>query len=185
MTKATEIKPGMAIEQDGQLFLVVKTEHVKPGKGGAFAQLKLKNLKTGQNIEKRYRSSEDIAETSLDRREIEYLYTDADGAIFMDLDSFDQFTLPQDLLGDALLFVKPNTTIGGLFHGSAAVSLDLPVTVDLEVTDTPPGIKNATATNQLKEATLETGLKTRVPAFINIGERIRVSTETGEYMSRV
>lgn len=183
--KASEIKPGMAVDLDGLIWVVVKTEHVKPGKGGAFAQLKLKSVKTGQNVEKRFRSTDDVNQITLDRREMEYLYSDASGAVFMDNETFEQFTLSEELLGDTLLYMKPNTTIAGQFHSGNCLSIDLPSTVDLEVTDTPPGIKGATATNQLKEATLETGLKTRVPPFIANGEIIRVSTETGEYISRV
>ena len=183
--KASDIKPGMAVDQDGLIWVVVKTEHVKPGKGGAFAQLKLKSVKTGQNVEKRYRSTDEVNQVTLDRREMEYLYSDGSGAVFMDNESYEQFTLMEDLLGDAMNFLKPNVSITGLFYNGNCISIELPATVDLEVTDTPPGIKGATATNQLKEATLETGFKTRVPPFIANGEVIRVNTETGEYLSRV
>ena len=183
--KANDLKPGMAVNQDGQIWLIVKTEHVKPGKGPAFLQAKLKNLKSGQNIDKRLRTSEDVDQVDLDRREIEYLYTDGSGAVFMDQETYDQSTVPDEVLGDALLYVKPNTPVIGLVYNGNVISIDLPAAVDLEVTDTPPGIKNATATNQLKEATLETGLKTRVPPFIGVGETVRVNTETGEYLSRV
>lgn len=183
--KANDLKPGMAIVDNGQIFLVVRTEHVKPGKGPAFVQAKIKSLQTGQNLDKRLRTSEDVESTTLDRRQAEYLYSDSSGAIFMDNETFEQFTIPADVLGDALLYVKPNTTIESLVHNGNVVTIELPAAVDLQVTDTPPGIKNATATNQLKEATLETGLKTRVPPFISNGEMIRVSTDTGEYLSRV
>ena len=183
--KANDLRPGMAIEVESQIWLIVKTEHVKPGKGPAFVQAKLKNLQTSQNIDKRLRSAEDINRVDLDRREIEYLYSDSSGAVFMDQQTYEQTTVSDDVLGDALLYVKPNTPVVGLVYNNNVISIDLPAAVDLEVTDTPPGIKNATATNQLKEATLETGLKTRVPPFINTGEMIRVSTESGEYLSRV
>ncbi len=183
--KANDIKPGMAVNADGQIWLVTRTEHVKPGKGPAFVQAKMKNLQTGTNIEKRLRSTEEVDQINLDRREIEYLYSDASGAVFMDNETFDQITIPEDVLGDALLYMKPNTRITGLVYNGNVISIELPAAVDLEVTETPPGIKNATATNQLKEATLETGLKTRVPPFISNGETIRISTTTGEYLSRV
>ncbi|GAB4196319.1 MAG: elongation factor P [Phycisphaeraceae bacterium] len=183
--KSQELKPGMAINLDGQVWLVTNISHVKPGKGPAYTQAKLKNLTSGNNVEKRFRSGEDVDQIDLDRREVEYLYSDASGAVFMDCETFDQLTIPDDVLGDALLYIKPNTTIVGLFYNGNPMSVELPAAVDLEVTDTPPGIKNATATNQLKEAVLETGLKTRVPPFISNGQVVRISTETGEYLSKV
>lgn len=183
--KANDIRNGVAITIDGNVWVVVKNEHVKPGKGPAFVQVKLKNVTTGGHIEKRLRTSEEVDATDLDRRDIEYLYSDSTGAVFMDNQTYDQLIVSADLLGNALDFVKPNTSITGLFHNGNVISIDLPASVDLEVTDTPPGIKDATKTNQLKEATCETGLKTKVPPFIKIGEKVRVSTETGEYLSRV
>ncbi len=183
--KASELKPGRAVEIDGNLFVVVKVDHVKPGKGGAFAATKLKNVKTGQNVEKRFRSTEDVAGVTLDKREMEYLYSEASGAVFMDIESYEQMTIGEDLLGDALLYIKPNTNVVGLYHHGNPISIELPSTVDLVVKDTTPQVKGATATNQLKEAELETGLKTRVPPFIETGELIRISTDTGEYLSRV
>lgn len=183
--KANDIKNGYALEIDGQVWLVVKNEHVKPGKGPAFVQVKLKNVQTGGHIEKRLRSAEEVDGVTLDRRELEYLYSDSSGAVFMDNENFDQITIAADVLGDALLYVKPNSSVVGLVYKGNVITIDLPASVDLQITDTPPGIKDATKTNQLKEATCETGLKTRVPPFIKIGETIRISTETGEYLSRV
>ena len=183
--KSQELRPGMALNIDGQVWLVVGINQVKPGKGPAYTQAKLKNLATGNNIEKRFRSGEDVDQINLDRREVEYLYSDASGAVFMDCETYDQLTIPEDILGDTLLYVKANTTINGLFYEGNPMTVELPPSVDLEVTDTPPGIKNATATNQLKEAVLETGLKTRVPPFISNGQVVRISTETGEYQSKV
>ncbi len=183
--KASELKPGRAVDIDNTLFVVVKVDHVKPGKGGAFAATKLKNVKTGQNIERRFRSIDEVTGVTLDKREMEYLYSDGSGAVFMDNESFEQVTISEELLGDALLYIKPNNTVVGLYFQGNPISLDLPASVDLAVTDTTPQVKGATATNQLKEAELETGLKTRVPPFIEIGEMIRISTETGEYLSRV
>lgn len=182
--KSTDLKPGMAVRIDGSLFIITQFTHVTPGNLRAFVQVKLKNLSSGASIEKRLRSGEDVEQIDLDRRQVEYLYSDGSGAVFMDSESFDQFTIAEDVLGDALLYMKPNTTIVGLMHDGRAISVDLPASVELEVTDTPPGIKNATATNVMKEATLETGLVTKVPPFINVGEKIRISTATGEYQSR-
>ena len=182
--KANDLKPGKAINQDGQIWIVTKTEHVKPGKGGAFVQAKIKSMKTGSVQEKRFRSTDDVEDVTLDRRELEYLYTDNTGAIFMDCESYEQSILPADVLGDALYYCKPNERVIGLHHGSKVLSVELPAQVELEVTDAPPGIKNATATSVMKEATTETGLIVKVPEFINTGDRIRVNTETGEYQSR-
>ncbi len=183
--KSQEIRPGMALKIDGQVWLLIGITHVKPGKGPAYTQAKLKSVASGNNIEKRFRSGEEVEQVNLDRREVEYLYSDADGAVFMDCETFDQLTIPSEILGDTLLYIKANNAINGLFFNGNAMTVELPASVDLEVTDTPPGIKNATATNQLKEAVLETGLKTRVPPFINNGQLIRVSTKTGEYQSKV
>ena len=183
--KSQDLRNGMALGLDGQVWLVVKYEHVKPGKGPAYTQVKLKNIATGAHQEKRLRSGEDVEQVSLDRREIEYLYSDASGAVFMDCETYDQSTLPPDVLGDALVYLKPNTAVTGLVYDGKIMSIDLPPVVDLEITETAPGIKGATATNQLKEAVCETGLKTRVPPFIKQGEVVRISTETGEYLSRV
>ena len=182
--KANDLKPGRAINQDGQIWIVTKIEHVKPGKGGAFVQAKVKSMKTGSVQEKRFRSTDEVDGVTLDRREMEYLYTDGSGAIFMDTETFEQQTLPEDVLGDALMYCKPNEKILGLHHGATVLAIELPQVVELEITDAPPGIKNATATSVMKEATTETGLVVKVPEFINIGDRIRVSTDTGEYQSR-
>lgn len=183
--KASELKPGRAVEIDNTLFVVVKVDHVKPGKGGAFAATKLKNVKTGQNVEKRFRSVDEVAGVNLDKRDMEYLYSDGSGAVFMDNETYEQVTLGEDLLGDTLLYIKPNNNVTGLFYQGNPISIDLPTVVDLVVTDTTPQVKGATATNQLKEAELETGLKTRVPPFIENGELVRISTEDASYVSRV
>jgi len=182
--KANDLKPGMAISQDGQLWIVTKTEHVKPGKGGAFVQAKIKSMKYGSVQEKRYRSTDEVEQVTLDRREMEYLYSDGDGAVFMDTETFEQTTLAEEVLGDALLYLKPNEKILGMHHDSRPISIELPQVVELEVTDAPPGVKNATATSVMKEAKMETGLIVKVPEFINIGDRIRINTDTGEYQSR-
>ncbi len=182
--KSTELRPGMAIKLDGQMFVITQFSHVTPGNLRAFIQIKIKNLSNGTTIEKRLRSGEDIERIDLDRRPMEYLFAESAGHVFMDQENFDQVALPKDLVADAMGYVKPNTVIMVLFADGRPVSVELPSTVDLVVKDTPPGIKGATATNQLKEATLETGLKTRVPPFINNGEMVRISTVDGSYNSR-
>lgn len=182
--RANELRPGMAINLDGKLYVVLKTDHTKPGKGPAYVQAKMRGVDGSGTAERRFNTDAVVEGATLDRREMEYLYSDPSGATFMDCEDFDQSVLSEDLLGDALLYLKPNTSITVLCHEGNPVSIELPASVDLEVTDTAPGIKGATATNQLKEATLETGLKTRVPPFIVNGELVRVSTEDGSYQSR-
>jgi elongation factor P len=183
--KANDIKPGIALNVSGNLFIVTAAEHVKPGKGPAYVQAKLKAVAGGAVSDKRFRATEEVEQATLDRRPMQYLYTDATGHVFMDNESYDQFAIPADLLGDAMKYVKPNTSVDVLVYQGNPVSVELPKVVDLEVTDTIPQPKGATATNQLKEAELETGLKTRVPPFIENGQTIRVSTDDGSYISRV
>jgi elongation factor P len=182
--KSTDLRPGMAIKLDGQLYSITQFQHVTPGNLRAFVSIKIRNLTNGTIIEKRLRSGEDVEQVDLDRREMEYIFTDASGAVFMDQQTFDQVALPKELVGEAMPYLKPNTMILVLFADGRPVSIELPTVVELEVKDTPPGIKGATATNQLKEATMETGLKTRVPPFINVGEKIRINTADGTYNSR-
>ena len=150
--KSQELRPGMAIEMEDQIWLVAKYEHVKPGKGPAYAQVKLKNLITGGHLDKRFRSSETVEQINLDRREMEYLYSDSSGAVFMDSETYDQTTIDVDVLADALKYIKPNTSVNGLVYKGNVVSIELPSVVELKITDTSPGIKGATATNQFKEA---------------------------------
>lgn len=184
--KANELKPGMAVSMNGKLYVCVKTEHVKPGKGPAYVQGKLRAVDGTGTAEKRFNSSEDIEGATLDRRTMEYLYADGEGGgTFMDTADFDQVELNQDILGDALLYLAPNTQCTVLFHEGKAVVIELPASVEVTIAETTPGIKGATATNQLKEATCDTGLKTRVPPFITEGEKVKVSTEDGSYISRV
>lgn len=182
--KATEIKPGSAITLDGKLYVIVKTDHVKPGKGPAYVQIKAKDVVAGGHIERRLGSADSVEEITLDRRGMEYLYSDGSGATFMDSETYDQIVMPEAVLGEALLYLTPNTSAMVLCHEGKPLTLDLPATVELTITDTTPAIKGATATNQMKEATCETGLKTRVPPFISIGEKVKINTLDGSYMSR-
>ncbi len=182
--KSTDLRPGMAIKLDGTLYVITQFTHVTPGNLRAFVQVKIRNVQTGALIEKRLRSGEEIETVDLDRRPMEYLYSDASGHVFMDQENFEQITLPDSLIGESMGYVKPNTVITVLVAEGNPVAIELPNVVELEVTDTPPGIKGATATNQMKEATLETGLKTRVPPFISVGEVVRINTADGSYNSR-
>ena len=182
--RASDIKKGQAVIIDGKLYVVTNADHNTPGNLRAKVQFKMRDVSKGTIQDKRVGATDDIQTATLDRRQVEYLYSDNDGHVIMDMETYDQNTIPKDVFGDDILYLKPNTPMTAMFHEGKVVSYEMPKTVDLKVTDTPPGIKGATATNQQKDATLETGLKTRVPPFIEIGEVIRVSTDGGSYLSR-
>jgi elongation factor P len=182
--KASDLRPGMATTLDGQLYVCVEATHVTPGNLRAFVQAKLRRMSDRVTIEKRLRSTEELEQAFLNRREMEYLYSDATGHVLMDNQNYDQVTVSADLIGQSIKFVKPNTRLTTLLYQDNVVAIELPKVVDLTVTETTPVPKGATATNQLKEAVLETGLKTRVPPFIEVGEVVRISTEDGSYVSR-
>lgn len=182
--KATELRPGLGCKIDGKLWIVTNFEHRTPGNLRAFIQIRIKEVVGGKTVEKRLASGDDIEVVNLDRREMEYLYSDNIGATFMDKENYDQVILPPDVLGDALLFLRPNAEATVLFHDTTAVSLEMPASVELTVKDCPPEVKGATVTNQTKEATMETGLVIRVPAFIKSGETLKISTSERSYQSR-
>ncbi len=182
--RASDIRRGQAVIIDGKLYVVVNADHNTPGNLRAKVQFKLRDVIKGTIQDKRVGATDDVETATLDRRQVEYLYSDGDGHVLMDLETYEQESIPKEVFGDDILYLKPNTQLTALYHDGKIVSYELPKTVDLQVTDTPPGIKGATATNQMKDATLETGLRTRVPPFIEIGEVIRINTETGEYQSR-
>lgn len=183
--RASEMQKGQTVKIDGRLYAIVDYQHVKLGKGGAIYQTKLKSLTDGsiQNI--RLRSEETIEEAFLDKRTYEYLYSSGSEHVLMDTTTFDQITLNDDAFGDGSKYCKPNTQLQVSMYEGKPVVVTLPNTVDLEVKETAPEIKGATATNQNKPATLETGLTVQVPPFVKIGEVIRVDTRTGEYVTRV
>jgi len=182
--RASDIRKGQAVIIDSKLYVVTGADHNTPGNLRAKVQFKLRDVGKQTIIDKRVGATDDIETTNLDSRDVEYLYSDKDGHVFMDQETFEQETIPKEVFGKDIQFIKPNTIISAAFHNGKIVSYELPKTVDLQVTETMPSIKGSTATNQLKDATLETGLTTRVPGFIVIGETIRISTESGEYMSR-
>jgi elongation factor P len=182
--RASEVRRGQAVIIDGKLFVVTNADHNTPGNLRAKVQFKMRDVAKGTIQDKRVGATDDIETTTLDSRQVEYLYSDNDGHVVMDLETFDQNTIPKEVFGDDILYLKPNEKLTAQFHEGKVVAYTLPASVDLEVTDTPPVIKGATATNQLKDATLETGLTTRVPGFIVIGEKIKINTATGEYLSR-
>jgi len=183
--KASEMRKGQTVKVDGNLYSIVDYQHVKLGKGGAVYQTKLKSLKDGTIRDIRLRAEENIEEAYLDKRDYEYLYSSGSEHVLMDLETYDQITLDDDAFGDGPKYLKPNTRLQVSMYENRPVVVTLPNTVDLEVTETAPEIKGATATNQNKPATLETGLVVSVPPFIKAGEKIRVDTRTGEYVTRV
>ncbi len=179
------MKRGMTITIDGNLYIVSSYQHVKLGKGGAVYQTKLKNIKDGSTRDIRLRSEETIEEAYLDKRNYEYLYSSGSEHILMDMETYDQITLNDDAFGDGPKYLKPNEKLQVSMYEGQPVIVDLPNTVDLQVRETAPEIKGATATNQYKPATMETGLEVSVPPFIKVGDMLRIDTRSGEYITRV
>jgi elongation factor P len=182
--QATRIKKGMLIKMDQDLFRVLDLQHVTPGNLRGFVRIKLRNIRNGTLSDQKLRSEDTIERATLDERQMQYLYQDGDDYYFMDTESFEQVHISSEALGDSVNYMKAEMTISVEFYGSEPVGIELPPTVDLKVTDTAPGIKGATASAQVKPATLETGLVVQVPPFVNPGDSVRVSTDTGEYLSR-
>ncbi|OHB73186.1 MAG: elongation factor P [Planctomycetes bacterium RBG_16_55_9] len=183
--RASEMRKGQTVKIDDKLYAIVDFQHVKLGKGGAVYQTKLKSLTDGTIQNVRLRAEENVEDAPLDKRTYEYLYSSGSGHVLMDTATYDQITLDDDAFGDGPKYLKPNTQLQVSMYDGRPVIVTLPITVDLEVKDTPPEIKGATATNQNKPATLETGLIVQVPAFVKVGELIRVDTRTGQYVTRV
>jgi elongation factor P len=182
--QATRVKKGMLIKMGEDLYRILEFQHVTPGNLRGFVRVKMRNIRNGALADNRFRSEDTVERATLDEREMQYLYQDGDSFCFMDTTSFDQFHISSEALGDSVSYLKPEMTINVEFYGTEPVGVELPQTVDLKVLDTAPGIKGATASAQVKPATLETGLVVNVPPFVNPGDMIRVSTETGEYLSR-
>jgi len=183
--RASQMQKGQTITIDGKLYAIVDYQHVKLGKGGAVYQTKIKGLSDGLVQTVRLRAEENVEEAYLDKRTYEYLYSSGSEHILMDTTTYDQITLDDDAFGGGQKYLKPNTQLQVSMYEGKPVIVTLPNTVDFKVTETAPEIKGATATNQNKPATLETGLVVQVPPFIKIGEIIRVDTRTGEYVTRV
>ena len=178
------MKKGMLIKIGQDLFRVLELQHVTPGNLRGFVRVKFRNIRTGALADQKLRSEEFVERATLDEREMQYLYRDGDAFHFMDTSSYEQLHIDAEALGDNVNFLIPDALIKVEFYGSEPVGIELPPTVDLVVEDTAPGIKGATASNQIKPARLETGLVVNVPPFVNSGDKVRVNTETGEYLSR-
>jgi len=182
--QATRLKKGMLVKMEQDLFRVLELQHVTPGNLRGFVRIKLRNIRNGTLSDQKLRSEDTVERATLDERQMQYLYQDGDAYCFMDTVTFDQTHISSEALGDSVNYLKSEMTISVEFYGTEPVGIELPQTVDLKVTDTAPGIKGATASAQVKPATLETGLVVQVPPFVNSGDLIRVSTDTGEYLSR-
>ena len=182
--QATRLKKGMLVKMEQDLFRVLELQHVTPGNLRGFVRVKLRNIRSGTLSDQKLRSEDSIERATLEEREMQYLYQDGEDYYFMDTSSYEQIHINSEALGESVNYLKPEMTINVEFYGSEPVGIELPQTVDLKVLETVPGIKGATASNQVKPATLETGLVVQVPPFINTGDMIRVNTETGEYLAR-
>lgn len=184
MYSAGDFRNGVTFEMDGEVYSIVEFQHVKPGKGAAFVRTKIKNVITGGVIEKTFNPTDKFPQAFIERKEMEYLYNDGDLYYFMDQESYEQMPLGTDKLPDNFKFVKENTVVKILSYKGNVFSVEPPQFMDLEVTETEPAVAGNTATNALKTATLETGAVIKVPMFIGEGEKVKVDTRTGEYLSR-
>ena len=184
MISAGDFRNGVTLEIEGNVYQIVEFQHVKPGKGAAFVRSKLKNVETGQVVEKTFRAGEKVAKAMLDRREMQYLYKEGQEYVMMDNESYEQLQLTADQIGDGLKYMKENMIVQVLMHDARIIGVDIPAHVVLEVTDTPPSEKGNTAQGGTKPATLETGAVVNVPFFISNGDKIRVDTRTNEYLDR-
>jgi len=179
-----DLKNGMTLDLDGGLFNVVEFQHVKPGKGHAFVRTKLKNARSGAVVEKTFRSDEKVERAIVDKKTMQYLYRDADNFVFMDNDTYEQLPVPPAALDTAANYLTEGSEATLLMYDSEIIGTDLPAAVVLEVRDTEPGIQGDRVSGATKPATLETGLVVQVPLFVETGERIKVDTRSGEYLSR-
>ena len=182
--QATRLKKGMLIKVDQDLFRVLELQHVTPGNLRGFVRVKLRNIRSGSVSDQKLRSEDSLDRATLDEHEMQYLYKDGDDYCFMNTSSYEQVHISGGVLGESVNYLKAEMTIQVEFYGSEPVGIELPPAVDLKVLDTAPGIKGATASAQVKPATLETGIVVQVPPFVNPGDMVRINTETGEYLSR-
>ena len=175
MVSAGDFRNGLTIEYEGNVYQVIEFQHVKPGKGAAFVRTKLRNIKNGGVVEKTFRPTEKCPQAHIDRADMQYLYSDGDLYYFMDVETYDQIALNEEAIGDALKFVKENEMVKMLSHNGEVFSVEPPLFVELEITDTEPGFKGDTATGATKPATVETGAQVNVPLFVNTGDKIKIA----------
>lgn len=184
MISTNDMRPGQTLELDNTLFTIISYQHVKPGKGQAFVKTKLRNVKSGAVVDRTFRADEKVNLAVLDKREMQYLYPDDAGLVFMDEETYDQIHIDPAMLGDAVRFLKDGTVCMVPVYDGTPVGIDMPVSIELEVTEADPGLKGDRVSGALKPATLETGAIVNVPLFVEPGQRIKVDTRNGEYMSR-
>ena len=185
MISAGDFRNGITVEIDGQVLQIVEFQHVKPGKGAAFVRTKLKNVINGGAVERSFRPTEKFPAAHIDRVDMQYLYADGDQFNFMNTETYDQISLNKDVVGDAMKFVKENDVCKICSYQGNVYSVEPPMFVELEITDTEPGFKGDTATGANKPAIVETGAQIAVPLFVNIGDKVQIDTRTGEYLKRV
>ena len=185
MISAGDFKNGITLEMDNNIYQIIEFQHVKPGKGAAFVRTKLKNIINGGVIERSFRPTEKFPTAHIDRIDMQYLYSDGDLFYFMNTETYDQIALNKDQVGDSLKFVKDNEMVKICSHKGNVFSVEPPLFVELEVTETEPGFKGDTATGATKPAIVETGAQVMVPLFVETGDRLKIDTRTGEYLSRV
>jgi len=185
MIAATQIRRGMILKLDNELFHVMTVQHITPGNWRGMVQSKLRNLRSGKQTEKRFRSEEAVERITLDTHELEYLYSEGTDHHFMNMENFEQIMLSDEVLGDNVQYLIANIKVQAQFYEDRPVSIELPSTVDLLVVETEPSVRSATVTNVTKAAKLETGMVVQVPQFVNEGERIRIDTAEGKYLQRV
>ena len=184
MISSNDFRPCTTVEDDGDIYRVIEFMHVKPGKGAAFVRTKLKNVKTGGVKEQTFRAGEKVPRARIETREMQYLYNDGELYTFMDTETFEQIQIPRTQLEYELNFLKENMNCYVVMHEGTSIGIDLPNTVELEVTETEPGIRGDTATGGSKPATVETGYTLQVPFFVNTGDRLLIDTRSGQYISR-
>lgn len=185
MISAGDFRNGITIELDNNIYQIIEFQHVKPGKGAAFVRTKLKNIINGGVVEKTFRPTEKCPQARIDRKDMQYLYSDGDLFHFMDVENYEQIALNAEAIGDALKFVKENEMCKVCSHNGNVFAVEPPLFVELEITDTEPGFKGDTATGATKPAVVETGATVYVPLFVDQGDKIKIDTRTGEYLSRV
>ncbi len=185
MPSTSDFRPGLVIKYNTELWTVVEFQHVNPGNWRAFVRTKLKNLKSGKVIENRFRAGEAIEIIRIERKEFQFLYRDASGYVFMDKSDYEQLTVQQEQIGDGALFLKDGESVDILFNGTDITGVEIPITVELKVVETVPGVRGDSANAGTKPAQVETGANVNVPLFINEGDQIKIDTRTGGYIERV
>ena len=184
MINVNDFKTGVSVEIDGDAYVVVEFQHVKPGKGSAFVRTKLRNTRTGAVVENTFNAGVKLPKAHLDHREMQYLYKDGEFFVVMDVENYEQLSLTEEQVGDGVKYLKEEMNLSVLLYKGQVIGVELPANVELEVIDTEPGIKGDTASGGNKPATLETGAVVRVPFFINVGDHIKINTRTNEYIER-